>query len=218
MDLANIIIKVCVYAIPVIFAITLHEAAHGYVARHFGDNTAWMMGRVTLNPARHIDPIGTVVLPLVTMALSNFMFGWAKPVPVNFANLRNPRLHAIWVAGAGPASNVLQALAWAGVARLIGDTIEPSGLVAGFWFDVAEAGVVVNVVFAVLNLFPILPLDGGRIVASILPPAASYTYSRLEPYGMVILLVLMVTGLFGRLLGPPVTLAANGIFSLFGLL
>ena len=218
MDPANLVITVCVYAIPVIFAITLHEAAHGYVARRFGDNTAWMLGRVTLNPAKHIDPIGTVVLPLVTLALTNFMFGWAKPVPVNFANLRNPRIHAIWVAAAGPAANLAQALLWALVARLLADTVAPGGLVAGFWLSVAEKGVIVNVVFAVLNLFPVLPLDGGRIVASLLPPRVSYSYSRTEPYGMIILLVLMATGLFGRLLGPPVMLAANGIFSLFGLL
>lgn len=215
---ANALITVLVYAIPVIFAITLHEAAHGYVARHFGDNTAWMMGRVTLNPAKHIDPIGTVVLPLVTLALTHFMFGWAKPVPVNFANLRNPRWHAIWVAAAGPGSNVVQALVWATVARVLAMTVEPSGLVAVFWMGVAEAGIVTNIVFAVLNLFPVLPLDGGRIVASLLPPRASYAYSRLEPYGLVVLLVLMATGLFRQLLGPPVALATNGIYSLFGLL
>ena len=218
MDFTNIVITVCIYAIPVILAITLHEAAHGYVARMFGDNTAYMMGRVTLNPAKHIDPIGTVVLPLVTVALSNFMFGWAKPVPVNFANLRNPRVHSIWVAAAGPGVNVAQALVWALVAKILTETVEPTGLVGGFWLAVAEKGVIVNVVFAVLNLFPILPLDGGRIVASLLPPRVAYSYSRLEPYGLIVLLVLMATGLFGRLLGPPVALAATGIFSLFGLL
>ncbi|HZZ94465.1 MAG TPA: site-2 protease family protein [Usitatibacter sp.] len=218
MDFYNIVITICVYAIPVIFAITLHEAAHGYVARHFGDNTAWMLGRVTLNPAKHIDPVGTVVLPLVTLALTHFMFGWAKPVPVNFNNLRNPRWHGIWVAAAGPASNVVQALIWALVLRVLAETVAPNGLVGSFWMAIAEKGVVINVVFAVLNLVPILPLDGGRIVASLLPPRVSYSYSRLEPYGLVILLVLMATGLFSRLLGPPVELAANGIFSLFGLL
>ena len=218
MDLHNILITVCIYAIPVIFAITLHEAAHGYVARMFGDNTAYMLGRVTLNPAKHIDPIGTVALPLITLALTNFMFGWAKPVPVNFGALRNPRVHSIWVAAAGPGSNAIQALAWALVARILAETVAPDGLVGGFWMSVAEKGVVVNVVFAVLNLVPILPLDGGRIVASLLPPRISYAYSRLEPYGMIVLLVLMATGLFGRLLGPPVMFAANGIFSLFGLL
>ena len=218
MDFSNILITICTYAIPVIFAITLHEAAHGYVAKHFGDSTAWMMGRVTLNPAKHIDPIGTVVLPLVTVAVSGFMFGWAKPVPVNFANLRNPRVHSIWVAAAGPGINILQALVWALIARILAETVDPAGLVGPFWFSVAEKGVIVNIVFAVLNLFPILPLDGGRIVASLLPPKASYAYSRLEPYGLMVLLVLMVTGLFSKLLGPPVGLLARGVFSMFGLI
>ena len=218
MNLHNLLITICVYAIPVIFAITLHEAAHGFVARHFGDRTAWMLGRVTLNPAKHIDPIGTVVLPILTLALTPFMFGWAKPVPVNFSNLRNPRVHSIWVAAAGPGINILQALIWALAMRILAETVTPDGLVGGFWLSVAEKGVIVNVVFAVLNLFPLLPLDGGRIVASLLPPRLGYTYSRTEPYGMIILLVLMATGLFGRLLGPPVMLAANGIFSLFGLI
>ena len=217
MDPANLLITICVYAIPVIFAITLHEAAHGYVARRFGDNTAWMLGRVTLNPAKHIDPIGTVVLPLVTVALSGFMFGWAKPVPVNFGNLRNPRRDAVLVAAAGPGANLLQALAWAGVARVLGEMVDPSGLVAGFWLSVAEKGVIVNVVFAILNLFPLLPLDGGRIVANVLPPRLGYAYSRTEPFGLVVLLVLMVTGVFSRLLGPPVSALASGIFSMFGL-
>jgi Zn-dependent protease len=176
-----------------------------------------MMGRVTLNPAKHIDPLGTVVLPLVTMALTHFMFGWAKPVPVNFANLRNPRWHAIWVAAAGPGSNLLQALAWAVAAKVLAATVEPNGMVGAFWFAVAEAGIVVNVVFAVLNLFPVLPLDGGRLVASLLPPRLSYSYSRLEPYGMIVLLVLMATGVFGSLIGPPVVFATRGIYSLFGL-
>ena len=219
MDPYNLLIKILVYAIPVIFAITLHEAAHGYVARMFGDNTAWMLGRVTLNPAKHIDPIGTVVLPITTLALTGFMFGWAKPVPVNFANLRQPqRRHSIFVAAAGPGANVVQALLWALVLRVLAETVSPNGLAGSFWMAIAEKGVFINVVFAVLNLVPILPLDGGRIVANLLPPRAAYSYSRLEPFGMPILLLLIVTGLFNRLLGPPVMLATNGIFSLFGLL
>ena len=217
MDPTNILITILVYAIPVIFAITLHEAAHGYVAKHFGDSTAYMLGRVTLNPAKHIDPIGTVVLPLVTVALSGFMFGWAKPVPVNFHNLRNPRWHSVWVAAAGPGVNVVQALAWALVARLLAETVSPTGLAGGFWLAVAEKGVIVNVVFAILNLFPLLPLDGGRIMASLLPPRISYSYSRLEPYGMVILIILMVTGVFSRLLSPLVMAGVNAIYSIFGL-
>jgi len=213
----NALIKILVYALPVIFAITLHEAAHGYVARHFGDSTAWMLGRVSLNPIRHIDPIGTIVLPLVTVMLSGFMFGWAKPVPVNFANLRHPKRDSLWVAAAGPGSNILQAIAWATVALVLAKTVAPTGLAGGFWLAVAEAGVQVNVVFAILNLFPLLPLDGGRIVTSLLPDRLAYAYSRLEPYGMIILIILIVTGALSYVLGPLVIGTINFIYSAFGL-
>ena len=216
MDIHNTLIKILVYAIPVIFAITLHEAAHGYVARHFGDKTAWMLGRVTLNPMKHIDPVGTIVLPLIT-SFTGFIFGWAKPVPVNFANLRNPRWDAIWVAAAGPGSNLAQALAWALVARILAETVAPTGLAGGFWLAVAEAGVFVNVLIGLFNLFPLLPLDGGRIVSSLLPPRVAYSYSRIEPYGLIILILLMVTGVLGKVLGPLLMLSMQGIYSLFGL-
>lgn len=217
MDLHNVLIKILVYAIPVVLAITLHEAAHGYVARIFGDSTAWMLGRVTLNPIKHIDPVGTIVLPLVTVLLSGFMFGWAKPVPVNFGNLRNPKRDSLWVAAAGPGSNVLQALAWALVALVLVNVVSPTGLAGGFWLAVAEAGVVVNVVFAILNLFPLLPLDGGRIMASLLPDSLSAAYSRLEPYGLIILIALIVTGALSWLLGPLVGGTLSLIYSIFGL-
>jgi len=213
----NALIKILVFALPVIFAITLHEAAHGYVARHFGDNTAWMMGRVSLNPIRHIDPIGTIVLPLVTVMLSGFMFGWAKPVPVNFNNLRHPKRDSLWVAAAGPGSNIAQALVWATVALVLAHTVAPSGLAGGFWLAVAEAGVQVNVVFAILNLFPLLPLDGGRMLTSLLPDRLAYAYSRLEPYGMIILIVLIVTGALSWVLGPIVGGTLNLIYNAFGL-
>jgi len=217
MDPTNVLIKILVYAFPVIFAITLHEAAHGYVARHFGDSTAYMLGRVSLNPMRHIDPIGTIVLPIVTLLLSGFMFGWAKPVPVNFQNLRHPKRDSLWVAAAGPASNLAQALTWAAVARVLSEVISPTGLAGGFWLAVAEAGVVVNVAFAILNLVPLLPLDGGRMLASILPGRLSYQYSRLEPYGMIILILLIVTPVLGRVLNPLVLGTLRAIYSLFGL-
>ena len=217
MDFHNVLIKILVYAVPVIFAITLHEAAHGYVARYFGDSTAWMLGRVSLNPIRHIDPIGTILLPLVTVLLSGFMFGWAKPVPVNFNNLRHPKRDSLWVAAAGPGSNIVQALLWALVALVLANVVSPTGLAGGFWLAVAEAGVVVNVVFAILNLFPLLPLDGGRILTSLLPDKLGYAYSRLEPYGMIILIVLIVTGALGWLLGPLVGGTLTLIYSLFGL-
>jgi len=213
----NALIKILVYALPVIFAITLHEAAHGYVARHFGDSTAWMLGRVSLNPIRHIDPIGTIVLPLVTVMLSGFMFGWAKPVPVNFANLRHPKRDSLWVAAAGPGSNILQAIAWATVALVLAKTVAPTGLAGGFWLAVAEAGVQVNVVFAILNLFPLLPLDGGRIVTSLLPNRLAYAYSRTEPFGMLILIVLIVTGVLNYVLGPLMVGTLNLIYTAFGL-
>jgi Zn-dependent protease len=202
MDFHNILITVLVYAIPVIFAITLHEAAHGYVARHFGDSTAYMLGRVTLNPVKHIDPLGTVVLPIVTLALSPFMFGWAKPVPVNFNNLRNPKGHMLWVAAAGPASNLAQLVVWAVVARILVDSVDPTGRVGPFWLSVADAGIKVNIMFALLNLLPILPLDGGRMLASLLPTRASHAYQGTERYGMIILLVLLFTGVIGFVLSP----------------
>ena len=202
MDLHNVLIKVLVYALPVIFAITLHEAAHGYVARRFGDSTAWMLGRVTLNPIKHIDPLGTVVLPIVTLALSPFMFGWAKPVPVNFNNLRRPKADMLWVAGAGPASNLVQLVIWALVAAVLARTVEPNGLVGVFWLSVANAGIEVNIMFALLNLLPILPLDGGRIVTSLLPDKLSYAWQHTERFGMIILLVLLFTGVISWVLTP----------------
>ena len=216
MDPYNFLITIAVYAIPVIFAITLHEAAHGYVARHFGDTTAYMLGRVTLNPMKHIDWLGTVVLPLVTVFLSGFMFGWAKPVPVNERNLRNPKKDMLWVAAAGPGSNLAQALAWAVVARVL-MAIGPQSQVGDFWFAVAIAGIQVNIVFAILNLFPLLPLDGGRMVASVLPDKLSYGYARLEPYGMVVLIVLIVTGALSWLLSPLVRGTLSQINKVMGL-
>lgn len=194
MDPYNLIIKICINAIPLILAITLHEAAHGYVARMFGDNTAYMLGRVTLNPAKHIDPIGTIAFPLLSMAIGGVFFGWAKPVPVNFGNLRRPKQDMLWVAAAGPVSNAFQALAWALVAKGLDLSGSTSGI-AQFWFAVALAGIGWNVVIAIFNMFPILPLDGGRIVTSLLPNRMAYSYSRLEPYGLpiVIGLILLMT-------------------------
>src|SRR5688572_9582510 len=167
MDFYNAFITILVYSIPVVFAITLHEAAHGYVAKHYGDTTAYMLGRVTLNPVRHIDPLGTIVLPIVTVLLSPYMFGWAKPVPVNFENLRHPKRDMLWVAAAGPASNIVQMLVWAVILKSLAGI--PQGGVTTFWIAVADAGIKVNIMFSVLNLFPILPLDGGRMLASLLP-------------------------------------------------
>ena len=216
MDLHNILIALLVNALPVIFAITLHEAAHGYVAKHFGDATAYMLGRVTLNPIKHIDVIGTIVVPTITMLAGGFLFGWAKPVPVNYSNLRSPKRDSLWVAFAGPFANMVQVVIWAIVAKALLATASMSGLVGPFWVSVAEAGIKWNIMFALLNLLPILPLDGGRILASLLPNRLSYAYSRTEPYGLFILLALVLTGALGWMLGPPFVAAMRGTYNLFG--
>ena len=216
MDPYNLIIKICVNAIPLILAITLHEAAHGYVARMFGDNTAYMLGRVTLNPGKHIDPIGTIAFPLLSMALGGVFFGWAKPVPVNFNNLRRPKADMLWVAAAGPGSNLLQLALWALVAAVLARMTSPTGLAGGFWLAVADAGIKVNIMFALLNLLPILPLDGGRVVASLLPNRLSYAYQGTERFGMIILLALIFTGVLGWVMAPLVGASEKAVFTLFG--
>jgi Zn-dependent protease len=219
MDFNEIIKGILVFGPSMILAITLHEAAHGYVAKHFGDTTAYMLGRVTLNPIKHIDPIGTIAVPLIVGFLSNwkFVFGWARPVPVNFNNLRNPKRDMLWVAAAGPLSNVAQMLAWAAIAKLLIEFTSPTGLIAPLWLPVALAGIGTNIIFAILNLFPILPLDGGRILASLLPNKMSYAYQGTERYGMIILLLLIFTGVLGRLLSPLVEASVAAVASLFGL-
>jgi len=189
MDTANLIQSIAINALPVLFAITLHEAAHGYAARHFGDNTAWKMGRVSLNPTRHIDPVGTVLMPLLMGWLSSwtFLFGYAKPVPVRFGNLRNPKRDMIWVALAGPAANLVQALVWGALFYVLalGRIDEP------FFTGMCRAGFNVNVALFVFNLFPLPPLDGGRILVGLLPTRSAMTFARIEPYGFFIVLALI---------------------------
>jgi len=191
---------IVLWAVPVVFAITLHEAAHGYVARMFGDQTAYMLGRVTLNPLRHIDPIGTVAVPGFLILLSSpFVFGWAKPVPVNFGNLRHPKRDTIWVAGAGPFANFAMAVAWA----ILLKAADPGGAMASDGLSVmAGAGVNVNLMLMALNLLPIPPLDGGRIAVSLLPHSLAAPYSRVEPYGFFVVIVLLATGLLNKMMLP----------------
>lgn len=214
MDVNAIVGTIAVYAIPVVFAITLHEAGHAYAAKYFGDKTAWMLGRTSLNPVRHIDPIGTVVVPAIT-AFTGFLFGWAKPVPVNFENLRDPRRDMLWVAAAGPGANILMALGWVLVAKVL-LLAGASGEAAEFWFKVAVAGIKVNVGLAVLNLFPLLPLDGGRILASLLPRQLALPYSRLEPWGMPILVILIVSGALWWMIGPVMSATLRNLYALLG--
>jgi Zn-dependent protease len=195
MDINNLVQTVLIYALPVLFAITIHEAAHGYVARALGDNTAYMMGRVTLNPIKHIDPVGTILMPLMLYFATSgtFLFGYAKPVPINFAQLRHPKRDMIWVALAGPASNLAQALLWA----LLFAGYLAVGMHERFFLVMALAGVLVNLVMWAFNLFPLPPLDGGRILVGLLPWRAAAAVSRLEPFGFFIVLGLVLLGIVG---------------------
>ncbi|ROZ72071.1 site-2 protease family protein [Ramlibacter sp. WS9] len=197
MDTTNLIQTVLIYALPVLFAITIHEAAHGYVARALGDNTAYMMGRVTLNPIKHIDPIGTILMPLMLYFATSgaFLFGYAKPVPVNFGHLRRPKRDMIWVALAGPASNFVQAIAWA----IAFTALAGSGVEERFFIEMAKAGILVNLVMWAFNLFPLPPLDGGRILVGLLPYRQAHAVSRIEPWGFFIVLALVAIppGLMG---------------------
>ncbi|MBQ0133347.1 MAG: site-2 protease family protein [Comamonas sp.] len=197
MNATELLQTVLIYALPVLFAITVHEAAHGYAARYFGDPTAAMLGRITLNPIKHIHPIGTILMPLLLYFSTSgaFLFGYAKPVPVNFGRLRNPKRDMIWVALAGPASNFLQAILWA-IALVF---LVTSNTQERFFLEMARAGVMVNLVMWAFNLFPLLPLDGGRILAGLLPTKAAITFSRIEPYGFFIVLALVVFGIVGTI-------------------
>jgi Zn-dependent protease len=202
MDVNSLLQTVAIYALPVLFAITLHEAAHGYVARHFGDMTAHAEGRISLNPIRHVDVVGTIVVPLAILLLSGgrFLFGWAKPVPVNYSALRRPRQHMALVAAAGPAANLAMTLGWALLLKVA--VLLPAGGPGDFLALMAQAGIMVNLVFMFLNLLPILPLDGGRIVASLLPQRAAWRYAKLEPWGLPLLILLLATNVLNFVLEP----------------
>lgn len=191
--------KIAAYALPILFAITVHEAAHGYAAKYFGDLTAERMGRITLNPFKHIDPIGTILLPALSVLLGGVLFGWAKPVPVNFANLRRPKKDMLWVALAGPASNFVMAIAWGLILARI-EFFPPSA--QDFLAQMSIAGIQINLVLMVLNLLPLPPLDGGRVAVSLLPMKAAIAFSRVERYGMLILIALLFTGILSMILSP----------------
>jgi Zn-dependent protease len=212
MDFAQIIQTVAIYAIPVLFAITVHEAAHGYAARHYGDNTAYMLGRITLNPLKHIDPLGTIAMPLLLYFATSgaFLFGYAKPVPVNFGRLRNPKRDMIWVALAGPGANLVQAILWV----VLGYLMVAAGVEERFFLEMARAGLMVNLVMFAFNLFPLPPLDGGRILVGLLPMRAAIGLSRVEPYGFFIVLALVVSGIVGSLWLRPLMNVTAGLIEL----
>ena len=208
----DIIQQLTVYAIPVIFAITLHEAAHGYIARAFGDNTAYAQGRVTLNPLKHVDPIGTILLPIVLAIVSQgrFVIGYAKPVPVVFGNLRKPKRDMIWVALAGPAANLIQAILWL-IALVVATK---TGVREPFVIEVVKAGFGVNLAIMAFNLFPLPPLDGGRVMQGVLPTRASILYSRIEPYGFYIVMALVAVGAMNFWMQPVMSAMQSLIFLL----
>ncbi len=198
----GLIQTIAIAAIPILFAITIHEAAHGYVARYFGDMTAYQQGRISLNPIRHIDPVGTILLPLLTLALGGILFGWAKPVPVNFAALRRPKQDMLWVAIAGPASNLVMALFWGMMTKVA--WMLPESYFAEPLLEMAQIGVKINAILMVLNLLPLPPLDGGRVAVSLLPHRQAFQLARIEPYGLFILIALAITPVLGWILTPPV--------------
>jgi len=211
-DASNLIQSILIYALPVLFAITVHEAAHGYVARHFGDNTALMMGRITLNPIKHIDPIGTILMPLLLYFSTSgaFLFGYAKPVPVNFSNLRNPKRDMIWVALAGPMVNFIMAILWAVLLLLL----LGFGVNERFFLAMAKAGVSVNLVMWAFNLFPLPPLDGGRVLTGLLPWKQAHWLARLEPYGFFIVMGLVLMGVVSTLWLQPLMSVGYSIINM----
>lgn len=200
----DILYTIAVWAVPVLLAITLHEAAHGYVAYKLGDPTAKALGRISLNPLRHIDPIGTVVLPLVLVMLSGFVIGWAKPVPVDMRYFKKPLLDMALVALAGPASNFIMACGWGAIAAIGQALFSPGNELALFIYKVGNAGITINLILMVLNLLPIPPLDGGRVIAGVMPPQFAVPFMKIEPYGLFVVIFLLVTGILGKILWPMV--------------
>jgi len=209
--------KIAVWALPVLFAITVHEVAHGWVASKFGDQTARFAGRLTLNPLRHVDLVGTIIVPILLLLTSNFIFGWAKPVPVDSRNLRNPRVSIAIVALAGPATNFIMAILWALFAKLGMVFVDHSPWLGIPLVYMGEAGILINVVLGVLNCLPVPPLDGGRAVLSLLPGKIAWQMQRFEHLGFLILILLMFSGILSQVISPPIFLMTNWIANLFGL-
>lgn len=217
MQLEALALKIAISAVPIIFAITVHEAAHGYAAKFFGDLTAEKLGRITLNPLKHIDPLGTVILPAITLMVGGVLFGWAKPVPVNFGNLRNPKKDMLWVAAAGPASNLVMAILWGILLGFVKRGLDAGEFptAAYLFVEMAYVGITINIVLMVLNLLPLPPLDGGRIAVSLLPNNLAIQLSRTEKYGFVILIALMFMGVLGKILSPFIGFFQEIIFRIF---
>lgn len=217
MQIEAILFKIAVSAVPILLAITVHEASHGYAAKHFGDLTAERLGRITLNPLKHIDPLGTIILPALTLILGGVLFGWAKPVPVQFGNLRNPKKDMLWVAAAGPASNLVMAILWGMLLGFIthaqaSGNFSPASF---FFLEMAYVGITINIVLMVLNLLPMPPLDGGRIAVSLLPNAQANKLAQVEKYGFVILIALMFTGILGKIISPFIDFFQHAILRIF---
>jgi len=209
METVNLVQRIAIWALPVLFAITVHEVAHGWVALKLGDRTALMLGRLTLNPLKHVDPIGTLLVPAIMLMVGGFVFGWAKPVPVTWENLHNPKRDMTLVALAGPLANLLMVILWAGLMRLGIILVDASPWLAEPIIYMAVAGVFINTILMVLNLIPLPPLDGGRIVTGLLPGPLSWQFSRIEPYGFLILLILFFTHILGKLMWPVISIVIS---------
>ena len=217
MDDLSLVQRIAVWTLPVVFAITVHEVAHGWVARRFGDSTAYMLGRLTLNPVKHVDPIGTLLVPGLLLWMGGFIFGWAKPVPVAWENLRNPKRDMAIVALAGPVANLLMAILWAllmKVGLLLGGQLD---MLARPLVYMGAAGISINVMLMVLNLLPLPPLDGGRVMAGLLPDQLAQAYNRIEPFGFFILLGLLISGVLGYIMTPLVKIVQTGLYFMIGL-
>ncbi|HET98633.1 MAG TPA: site-2 protease family protein [Desulfurivibrio alkaliphilus] len=217
MNELTLIQKIAVWALPLLFAITVHEVAHGWMARRLGDSTAHLLGRLTLNPAKHIDPVGTILIPGILLLLGGFIFGWAKPVPVDWRNLRDPRRDMMLVAAAGPLSNLVMAIGWGIVMKIGLVLVEGTPMLGMPLVYMGGAGIFINLILMVLNLLPIPPLDGSKILSGLLPPQLAMQYNRLEGVGFFILLALLATGVLGSILGPPIYALRRLIFALLGL-